>query len=74
MTDKPDNLADGLAAEIKRNQQLLANYAEFRNMPGVFVGFAEAMIKADLEAAIDAVSNQDLAAMIRSYEALKGNE
>lgn len=70
----PTNLADGLAKEIKRNQQLLVEYGKLENMPGVFVGFAVAMIRQELDFAIDAVSNQDLARMMQAYEDLKDNE
>ncbi len=68
------NLADGLADEIKRNQELLIQYGELQDMPGVFVGFALARIKQELDFAIDAVSNQDVLKMIQAYEQLKDNE
>ncbi|MBA3829919.1 MAG: hypothetical protein H0X33_13345 [Taibaiella sp.] len=68
------NLADGLANEIKRDQQLLIEYAELQNMPGVFVGFAVARIKQELDFAIDALSNHDIEKMILAYGDLRGSD
>lgn len=74
MSEQPVNLNDGLAQEIKRTQGLLEQYKELEGIPGVFVGFAVARIKAELGQAIDALASQDIVRMLNAYEELKGNE
>ena len=65
------NLADGLKYEIERCQELLGDLAELRGIPNVNVAFYEMSLKQDLNAATEAMLNQDVVAMLQVYNSLK---
>lgn len=70
MNTEPETLGDALPKEIERCQKLLEQYA--------FIGpagaFGHAMISRDIAAAHKAMMEGDVVAMLRAYEALKGNQ
>lgn len=63
----PWSLGTALPAEIQRCQELLSEYKAI----GVSGLFAAEMIKREIDDALKAMMEQDLPAMIRSYEKLK---
>jgi hypothetical protein len=65
--ESDSTLGEALPKEIERCQELLA---EYKTIPTG--AFGAAMIKQDIKAAHKAMIEQDLPAMIRAYEALKG--
>ena len=67
-----ETLGEALPREIKRCTELLQQYAEVASLPGVFVGFATASIKASIDHAVAAQANGDVAAMVRALEELRG--
>lgn len=71
---QPTNLAEGLAAEIKRVTELKAQYETLLNMPGVNVRPAIFMMDAALREAIEANGSNDVIRVMRAYESLKGFE
>ena len=64
------NLAEGLAHEIKRNQELLEAYASI----GPAGMFGCATLKKDINDGIDAQASGDVLKMLQIYEVLKNNE
>ena len=64
-----ENIADALAKEIKRNQELLEAY---RDIPtGVF---GATMIKADIEFAVYALAGGDVVEILKAYKRMVNNE
>lgn len=63
------NLAEGLASEIKRNQELLKMY---EGIPTGFIGAS--MLKLDINRAIDVQASGDVVEMLVVFEKLKNNE
>ena len=64
-----ENIADALAKEIKRNQELLEVY---RDIPtGVF---GATMIKEDIDFAIDALAGGDIVEILKAYKRMVNNE
>lgn len=70
MPEKIETLGDALPAEIKRCQALLPHYDAI----GPVGAFGKAMIQADIDAAIKAMAEGDVVAMLRAYNALKDCE
>lgn len=69
------SLAEALPREMARvRDELLPQYLSLANTPGVFVGFAVANLRIELDLAAQALASGDVVAMLRSYEALKGCE
>ncbi len=63
------NLIEGLQQEITRNKEILVIYEEIPQ--GVF---GATMIKAAIKQAEEAMVNNDIVAMLRSYKELKGTK
>ncbi len=61
-----------LMDEIQRCGGILKMYESIRNMPGVFTGAAEHMIKSALERAKAAMAGDDPIECIRSLNELQG--
>jgi hypothetical protein len=70
MENKTKNLAEGLAEQIKRNQDLLEMYKEI-GPAGVF-GYT--LIKQDVNEALDAQASGDVIRILQAYKKLEGNE
>ncbi len=64
----PTSLAEALPKEIERCMELCEQY----NAIGPAGLFGYTMIRLDITAALKAMAEQDVVAMIRAYEALKG--
>lgn len=62
-----DTLGDALPREIKRAQQLIVDYRAL----GPVGSFGAMMIQQDIDAAIKALAEGDVVAMIRAYNELK---
>jgi hypothetical protein len=67
-------IADALPAEIKRVRDVQDTFKSLRGMPNVMVEPQIAMMERDIGAGIAALASQDVVAMIRAHEALKGWE
>lgn len=68
---QPQNLAEALAAEVARNQDLLSVYD---GLPGGVGAFGAMMIRRDLAQATTAMLSGDVVEMVRVYQTLKENE
>lgn len=66
---EPQNLVDGLKEQIERNKELKKMYNEISQ--GVF---GAKMITLDIEEAEQALINNDVVAMTRSYKVLEANQ
>lgn len=67
---KTQNLAEGLAEQIKRNQELLEIYAGIG--PAGLFGYT--VIKNDINEALDAQASGDVIRILQAYKKLEGNE
>ncbi len=65
------SLGEAYPKEQARCRELLRQYEEIRNLPGVNVNFAVAMIEKTLKEADQAAISGDPVAMLRAYEAMK---
>lgn len=72
MSSEIKSVGSELLEEIQRCGGIMRSYESIRNMPGVFTGFAEAMIKQALDVAKKAMADGDAIACIRSLEELRG--
>jgi hypothetical protein len=68
------NVAESLAREIRRVAELRCQYEEVGRMPNVIVQPAMMMMDAALEQACVAAGSNDVVAVIRAHEELKGFE
>jgi hypothetical protein len=68
------NVAESLAREIRRVAELRCHYEEVGRMPNVMVQPALMMMEAALEQACVAAGSNDVVAVIRAHEDLKGFE
>ena len=68
MSTQIKTLGDALPEEIKRCQELLADYAAL----GPVGAFGHAAIKNEISKALKAMAEGDCVAMLRAHEALKG--
>ncbi len=64
----PTSLAEALPKEIERCMELCEQY----NAIGPAGLFGYTMIRLDITAALKAMAEQDVVAMLKAYEALKG--
>ena len=64
-----ENIADALAKEIKRNQELLEAY---RDIPTG--AFGATMIKADIDFAVDALASGDVIEILKAYARMVNNK
>lgn len=62
-------LGEELPIEIKRNQELKKIYDD---VPTGFIGAS--LIQLDIDAAVKALADGDVVAMLVAYDKLKGNE
>lgn len=67
-------VGDDFPKQQARCRELIAQYKEIGNGPGVFVGFAIANIEAVLRRADEAAISGDIVAILKSYEEMKGCE
>ena len=67
--DTPNNLPEAMEKEIQRNRELLEVY---KTIPTG--AFGSMMIDRDIKEGIAALASGDVIRILRSYEALKGNE
>jgi argininosuccinate lyase len=65
------NVAEALAQEIKRCQELVE---EYRKLPKGVGSFAAVMIQRDIDDAVNALASRDVVKIIMAYEAIKGDE
>jgi hypothetical protein len=65
------NLAEALAQEIKRSQELLVEYKKLPNGAGFFGAW---MIQASIDNAVNALASGDVVAIAQAYAAMKDNE
>lgn len=66
------SLATELPNEINRVRAVQDEYKSLRDMPNVMVEPQIAMMERDIQAGISAASGDDVLAMLRAFEALKG--
>ena len=64
-----ENLMEGLQREIQRNKALAQMYFDI----GPAGMFGATMINVDIKAGEDAIVGDDVVAMVRAFEKLKGN-
>ena len=68
------NVAESLARQIRRVAELRCQYEEVGRMPNVMVQPALMMMEAALEQACVAAGSNDVIAVLRAHEDLKGFE
>lgn len=64
------SVGEAILVELKRNRELLQMYKDI----GPAGSFGYAMINMDIDAAEKALAENDVIAILQSYEKLKGNE
>lgn len=64
-------VGEAIVDELKRNRELVRIYQELPNGAGTFGAM---MINADIDAAEKALAENDVIAILQSYEKLKGNK
>jgi hypothetical protein len=70
MSDPIETLGDGIQREVRRNQVLVFEYEKL----GPSGKFAATMIGFDIDAALQAMAEEDCVAMIAAFKELEGNE
>ena len=65
-----ENLMDGLIAQLKRNRELLKEYEKI----GMAGAFGRIAIQRDIDAAEQAIKDNDVVAMVQAYANMENNE
>jgi len=69
--EKTKNLMEGLLEEMNRVRELISDYEELPNGAGMF---GATIMKTNIKRAEKSISDNDVVAMLRMYEELKGHQ
>jgi len=68
------SVGEAILVELKRNRQILIDFAPCNNCMSQADYIDHDKINADIDAAEKALAEQDVIEILKSYEALKGNQ